>query len=309
MPTNIYCTYLTIYKGNKLPPFYIGSTSVDKINTGYHGTVSSKKYKDIYKQELITNPQIFKTKILTTHLTREEAFEKELYFQKKLSVVNSTMYFNESLAVANGYYGRALIGSDNPLYGKNHSEESRRKMSETRKGKYKGIPKSEEHKRKIALANTGKKHSEESKMKMSINHIGIVASDETKKKLSNMRQGEKHPMYGKKHSPESIQQMKETHSNRSEETLQKMSAAKSGEKHPLYGKKHSDETRNKISEGNKKPKHSEESRKKISESRKGKSNNVGTRWFHNPITLESIRCLPNVSPPGFFPGRKSKIPK
>ena len=66
MPTNIYCTYLTIYKGNKLPPFYIGSTSVDKINTGYHGTVSSKKYKDIYKQELITNPQIFKTKILTT---------------------------------------------------------------------------------------------------------------------------------------------------------------------------------------------------------------------------------------------------
>jgi hypothetical protein len=282
---------------------------VNKINTGYHGTVSSKKYKDIYKQELITNPQIFKTKILTTHLTREEAFEKELFFQKKLSVVKSPMYFNESLAVANGYFGRALNGKDNPLHGKNHSEESRRKMSETRKGKYKGIPKSEEHKRKIGLASSKRKHSEESKKKISDSRRGVLSSDETKKKLSDMRKGEKHPLYGKTHSPESIQKMKETHSNRSEETLQKMSAAKSRENNPMFGKKQSEETKKKISEGNKKPKHTEASKRKISESRKGKSNNVGTRWFHNPITLVTIRCLPNDSPTGFFPGRIPKMPK
>jgi hypothetical protein len=309
MTNNIYCTYLTVYSGNKLPPFYIGSTSVNKINRGYHGTVQSIKYKDIYRQELIDNPHLFKTKILTTHETREEAFAKELFFQIKLSVVKSPMYFNESLAVANGYFGRALNGKDNPLHGKNHSEETRRKMSENRKGKYKGIPKSEEHKRKIALANTGKKHSEESKRKMSLNRIGIVASEETKKKLSEMRKGENHPLYGKKHSSESIQKMKETHSNRSEETLKKMSAAKSGEKHPLHGKKHSEETKKKISEGNKKPKHTEESRRKISESRKGKSNNIGTKWFHNPITLEQIRIHPNNPPSGFFPGRIPKITK
>jgi hypothetical protein len=104
---------------------------------------------------------------------------------------------------------------------------------------------------------------------MSLNHIGIVASDETKKKLSDMRKGEKHPLYGKTHSPESIQKMKETHSNRSEETLKKLSAAKSGENNPSYGKK----------------------------------------WFHNPITLEQIRIHPNNPPSGFFPGRIPKINK
>lgn len=31
----IYCTYLTIYTGNKLPPFYIGSTSIK--NNGSYG--------------------------------------------------------------------------------------------------------------------------------------------------------------------------------------------------------------------------------------------------------------------------------
>jgi hypothetical protein len=52
----IYCTYLTIYSGNKLPPFYIGSTSVNRISNGYHGSVSSKRYKSIWLEELKTNP-------------------------------------------------------------------------------------------------------------------------------------------------------------------------------------------------------------------------------------------------------------
>ena len=44
--------------------------------------------------------------------------------------------------------------------------------------------------------------------------------------------GEKHPMYGKKHSPES---------------LARMSAAKKGRNHPFSGKKHSPETLAKMS--------------------------------------------------------------
>jgi hypothetical protein len=39
----MYCVYLTIYKGNNLPPFYIGSTSIDKIDGGYHGSVMSEE--------------------------------------------------------------------------------------------------------------------------------------------------------------------------------------------------------------------------------------------------------------------------
>lgn len=33
----LYCTYLTSYFGNKLPPFYIGYTTVANINRGYRG--------------------------------------------------------------------------------------------------------------------------------------------------------------------------------------------------------------------------------------------------------------------------------
>lgn len=44
-----YCTYVTFYSGNKLPPFYIGSTSVDKIEKGYRGSVKSKRWKQIYE--------------------------------------------------------------------------------------------------------------------------------------------------------------------------------------------------------------------------------------------------------------------
>lgn len=304
MTNNIYCTYLTVYKGNKLPPFYIGSTSVSKLIKGYHGSVSSKKYKDIYKQELFDNPHLFTSKIITKHNTRKEAFEKELYFQSKLAVVNSPMYFNESLAVANGYFGRALIGSDNPIHGKNHSEETRKKMSENRKGKYKGIPKSEEHKRKIALSNTGKKHSEESINKMRSSHSN--RSEETRKNISESKKGKSANcnFSGRKHSEETKKKMSESRSGKNHPLY-----GKSGENNPRYGLKHSEETKKKIAEGNRKPKHSEESRKKISESRKGKSNNVGTKWFHNPKTLESIRCLPTDAPKDFISGRISKIYK
>jgi hypothetical protein len=35
----MFAVYLTSYKGNKLPPFYIGSSSVSALNSGYHGSV------------------------------------------------------------------------------------------------------------------------------------------------------------------------------------------------------------------------------------------------------------------------------
>lgn len=46
-----YCVYVTTYLGKKLPPFYIGSTSVDNLKNGYKGSVMSKKYKNIWKGE------------------------------------------------------------------------------------------------------------------------------------------------------------------------------------------------------------------------------------------------------------------
>lgn len=92
--STIYCTYLTVYFGNKLPPFYIGFTSIKKIEKGYHGSVSSKLYKNIWKMELKKNPHLFKTIILTEHDVIIDAKEKETYLQQKLNVVKNPLYIN-----------------------------------------------------------------------------------------------------------------------------------------------------------------------------------------------------------------------
>ena len=97
MSKSIYCTYLTSYSGNKLPPFYIGSSSIKKVHDGYHGSVASRKYKAIWKQELKEHPDLFKTKITSEHLTRDEALLRERKFHEALKVQNSEMYITSAL--------------------------------------------------------------------------------------------------------------------------------------------------------------------------------------------------------------------
>ena len=166
----IYCTYLTIYSGSKLPPFYIGSSSIQCVQQGYHGTVKSKKYKAIWKSELKKNPDVFKTIIISKHKTRKEALEKELFFQQKLNVVKSPLYINQALASKNGFFGCSLKGTT-------LSKEHRKKISESNKGQKswnKGKPHSQEHRKKISESmqgktswNKGKPHSQEHRKKIS----------------------------------------------------------------------------------------------------------------------------------------------
>jgi len=178
-----YCVYLTIYYGNKFPMFYVGSSSIEKIEKGYKGSVSSKKYKTIWKQELKENPHLFKVKIISYHHDRKLATIKENYFHKKLNVVKSPLYINQSNAIPDGIYGESLVGNKHSCYGKKKfmSDETKRKISESKKG----VLKSEETKQKMrkpkpsnlnyfgnknALGKKswlGKKHSEETKKKIS----------------------------------------------------------------------------------------------------------------------------------------------
>lgn len=61
-------------------------------------------------------------------------------------------------------------GSENPMFGKKHSEETKKKISEHKKGKPSwtlGKHLSEDTKQKLRKANLGKKHSEETRKKMS----------------------------------------------------------------------------------------------------------------------------------------------
>ncbi len=108
---------------------------------------------------------------------------------------------------------RLKMSENNPMYGKNHTEEARIKMSEAKKGK----TLSEEHKNKVSEAlkekykyeihfNKGRKHSEEYSKKCRERSLG-----ERNPNWGNGEKikGEKNPMYGKKHSEETRRKMRE----------------------------------------------------------------------------------------------------
>lgn len=113
-----YVVYLTAYRGNKLPPFYIGSTSTKRISAGYNGSIKSKQYKTIFDKERRDNPHLFKTMIICEYSTRTEALECELKLQTKLNVVKSSMYMNMSIAKNFGWFGMNCKGINAPAYGK-----------------------------------------------------------------------------------------------------------------------------------------------------------------------------------------------
>lgn len=117
-----YVVYLTEYSGDKLPPFYIGSTSLEKINSGYRGSVKSKKWKAIYEKEIRENPSLFSFSIISEHATRGEALEEERRIQIERNVVKSNLYFNESIAAPNGFFGMDVSGENNPFHNKRHDD-------------------------------------------------------------------------------------------------------------------------------------------------------------------------------------------
>lgn len=189
-----FVTYLTTYSGKLLPPKYIGSTSESNAKSGtYFGSVSSKKWKKIFDDEIQNNKKLFSLQILSYHKTRQEAFLEELKLQKLYDVVNSKEYFNE--AFASKYF----------FHGHHHSKETKEKIKEKMKEILRNL--SIEKKRKISLRiserlkaawrkpeikakmsfanylkNKGRKHTEKSKKNMSFAHIGKKQSAETIKK-------------------------------------------------------------------------------------------------------------------------------
>lgn len=87
-----------MYSGDDLPPFYIGSTSIENLTRGYHGSVSSKEFRDGWKAAIKNFPECFSTVILTSHVTREEALCEEERLQRYLDVIRSPLFMNQSYA-------------------------------------------------------------------------------------------------------------------------------------------------------------------------------------------------------------------
>lgn len=87
---------------------------------------------------------------------------------------------------------------NNPFYGKHHSDETRRKLSESHKGqvpwnKGKHGIYSEDTRRKLSESNKGHHHSEDTRKKMSESRKGKTMSEETRRKMSESHKGKTHP--------------------------------------------------------------------------------------------------------------------
>ena len=153
MTVSIYVVYITTYKGTLLPPFYIGSTSLRRIERGYGGSVSSRKYRDIWKSERQDNPQLFETRVISEHKTRAEAVDAERDAQLIVGAAASPFFMNMSTA-----------GSGTPF------NNSGRKMSEKTRAA-------------LRAANTGREVSDQTRQKMSEARAKRVTTDETRAKL------------------------------------------------------------------------------------------------------------------------------
>jgi hypothetical protein len=170
------------------------------VLSGYRGSVKSKKYIKTWKQELRASPELFSTKIISRHSSRKEALLKEKLLHEKLNVVNNELYINES--IAGGSFGFSRKG--NP--GK-RSEETKRKISEGRKGK--GTGKRPEHiGKRISEALQNHNVSEDTKKKISRSLSGRKITDEHKNAISLYQKG-------RKKSPDVHKKMWETRKSRS----------------------------------------------------------------------------------------------
>lgn len=169
-------------------PYYIGKGRKNRAFMKSSGEVRPPKDKS-------------RVIFLKQNLTEEEAFNHEKYM--------IAVFGRKDLMT--GILRNKTDGGEGSS-GLIHSEETKKIMSEAKKGK----SKSEEHRKKLSEANKGKNNP----------FYGKTRTEKSRKKQGQSRKGkyaqENHPMYGK--SP-------------SEETKRKQSEVKKGKNNPAYGKK------------------------------------------------------------------------
>ena len=238
---------------------------LDKMEPFYIGKGKGERAYDLYRNDhhdAITDKYGHAVVIIADNLTEEEAYWVErdtiedyvFNLGYGIDIKGHNDYNHELPHLTNMDWGG--IGGKS---GVKHSEESKQKIGEARKGKN-------------PYANKTPEEMEEARQKMSESHKGIKMSEEAKRKSSESHKGKK----------------------ASEETRRKMSESRKGKNNPMYGKKQSEETRRKNSESHKGKKASEETRRKNSESHKGKKS-PNRRSVTCTTTGETFDCIKDAS--------------
>ena len=172
-------------------PYYIGKGKGRRLYEKHQKGISVPKDKSriIYLKQNLTEEEAFKQeKYMIAVLGRKDLGTGILHNRTDGGEGSSgavrTEEFKKNLSKKmKGKYA----GENHYLYGKSHSEETKRKQSEVKKG----IIFTEEHKQKLSEVKKGKSHSEETKRKQSEVKKGKSHSKETKRKLSEANKGEK----------------------------------------------------------------------------------------------------------------------
>lgn len=159
--------YNYIYKITNLTngKIYIGKHSTDNLDDGYFG--SGKRLKCAIRKYGIEN---FEKEIIAFCYTEDELNRQERFYIRDFNSMDSSVGYNMThggngaVRLIRTEEHRKKISLSNT--GKKLSEETRRKISESKKGKHIG-PKSEESKRKTSNSLKGRKRPEETIKKMS----------------------------------------------------------------------------------------------------------------------------------------------
>ena len=167
---------------------YIGQHAKPEFDNDYYGSGTNliKAFNKYGKEN-------FTREILAWAETKEELDRLEIELIGKYDAVNSDEYYN----IVPGGSG---VGSGelHPRYGKHHTEETKRRISESLSGEnslWLGKHFSEEHKIKIKISEANKGHqvNEETRNKISGSLMGRQFSEETKRRISESLSGEINP--------------------------------------------------------------------------------------------------------------------